>query len=533
MRPVDMWKPETVFVETGLRDGVLASALAAQDLHNYLGLSSVPERVRQVQSQHPQLADRITEAPWRHTVAQNNAQVLILSGWTALYVWRYRAVRHAQFVGWNAGISPAALLATLGWLVYLMFRRYDRPELVTCTAPDGRKRHLLVARVRKVRPRKGARHFIPHALGISGLFREFEKAGVSYAVLRWFDKLPQVDPGEDLDVLVDDEALDRVLEILNAQPGIQPSDVYTPSGLPKSDYRNTPYYPPEMARRLLERTVWNKGICRVPSAIDHFHSLAYHAVYHKGKQSGVPSRNGVVQSIVKPDHDYPGILNDMARKLGATVEITLEGLHEYLSKVGWAPQPDMLTRLAANAPKNRWLQHLAAQLHPEAQDAGLAVFCIRQKVVERGFTDRIIAMLKEGGWQVLAEKRLTDEEINYTAKRTRGGNWGKGFWKTSSGPPAVIVVAYDQNPIKPTRSQLKKYPQVTNARLFIKERIRATVNAELPPEEECNALHSTDYGGEAWYFIDVYMPEQLQAIREQVACLSAAEQAPQTLRRAA
>lgn len=532
MRPADIWKPDTVFVETGLRDGLIAGALAEQGLHQYLGLSSVAERVERVRRRHPELADRVTQAPWRHTVAQNNAQVLILSGWTALYVWRYRAVRHAQQVAWSAGFSPAALLAMLGWLVYLGFRRYTRPELVTCTAPNGKQRHLLVTRVRKVRPRKGARHFIPHALGVTGLFKSFEKAKVSYAVLRWFDRLPQVDPGEDLDVLVDDEALDRVLNIMNRQPGIQPSDVYTPSGLPKSDYRNTPYYPPEMARRLLERTVWNKGICRVPSAIDHFHSLAYHAVYHKGKQSGVPSRNSVVQSLEKPDHDYPGILQDMARKLGAEVEVTLEGLHEYLTRVGWAPQPDMLTRLAANAPKNRWLQHLAAQLHPEDQDAGLAVFCIRQKVVERGFADRIVTMLQDGGWQVLAVKRLTDEEIAYTAKRTRGGNWGKGFWKTSSGPPAVIVVAYDQQPIKPTRTQLKKYPQVANARLFVKEPIRAAINAELPPEEECNALHSTDYGGEAWYFIDVYMPEQTAAIRQQIAELGKGVETP-LLRRAA
>ena len=531
MRPSELWKPDTVIVETGLRDGLIASALAREGLHNYLGLSSLPERVNGMKTDHPQVADRVAQAPWRHTVTQNNAQVLILSGFTALYVWRYRAVRHAQQVAWSAGFSPVALFSTLGWLVYLAFRRYTRPELVTCIGPNGKKRHLLVAQVKKVRPRKGARHFIPHALGISGLFKKFERAGVSYAVLRWFETLPKVEPGEDLDVLVDDDALDTVLSIMNKQPGIQPSDVYTPSGLPKSDYRNTPYYPPEMAKRLLSRTVWHNGLCRVPSAVDHFHSLAYHAVYHKGKQSGVPSRDRVVQPLENPDHDYPAILQDMARKLGANVEVTLEGLHEHLTNAGWAPQPDMLTRLAANAPKNRWLQHLAGRLHPEAHDAGLAVFCIRQKVVECGFADRIIAMLSAGGWQILATKRMTPDEITYTAKRTRGGNWGKGFWKTSSGPPAVIVVAYDSQPIKPTRAQLKKYPQVANARLFIKEQIRATVNAELPPDDECNALHSTDYGGEAWYFIDVYMPEQLEAIRARVAELSGEQSG--TLRRAA
>jgi hypothetical protein len=516
MRPTDLWKADTVFVETGLRDGALGSALDAAGLKNYLGLSCVPERIERVKAACPQIADRLTHAPWRHTVAQNNARVLLLSGFTALYVWRYRAVRHAEFVACRLGFSPTSLLAVIGWMVYFAFRRYTVPKLVTCIAPDGTRRHLLVAKVKKVRPRKGARHFIPHRLGVTGLFQQFATHKLPYAVLRWFETLPHVEPGEDLDVLVDDDALEQVLAIMNAQPGIQPSDVYTPSGLPKSDYRNTPYYPPEMARRLLRNAITSNGVCRVPAPIEHFHSLAYHAVYHKGKQSGVPSRNGVVQSLKNPDHDYPAILADMARKLGANVEITLEGLHEYLGKVGWAPQPDMLTRLAANAAKNKWLQHLAGQLHPEAQDAGLAVFCIRQKVVELGYADRILEKLEQGGWRILKTKHLTPDEISYTSKRTRGGNWGKGFWKTSSGPPSVIVVAYDHHPIKPTRAQLKKYPQVTNARLFIKEPIRAMVNAEIPPEEECNALHSTDYGGEAWYFIDVYMPEQLEAIRSMV-----------------
>jgi hypothetical protein len=286
-----------------------------------------------------------------------------------------------------------------------------------------------------------------------------------------------------------------------------------------------------MAQELLSRATSYNGICRVPSAIDHFHSLAYHAVYHKGKQSGVPSRNNVVAPLASPDHDYPSLLANMAGKLGARVEITLEGLHEYLGQVGWAPAPDMLSRLAANAPKNKWLAHLSDQLHPETQDAGLTVFCIRQKVVERGFTGQIVGLLVNGGWQIVANKHLSPAEIEFTAKRTRGGNWGKGFWKTSSGPPAVIVVAYDGNPLAPSRAQLKKYPQVTNARLFMKESIRATINAQLPPEEECNALHSTDYGGEAWHFIEVYMPEQLEAIRGRLAELNG--DGRQVVRRAA
>jgi hypothetical protein len=132
---------------------------------------------------------------------------------------------------------------------------------------------------------------------------------------------------------------------------------------------------------------------------------------------------------------------------------------------------------------------------------------------------------------ILAQKILNESEVAHVSKLTRGGNWEKGFYKTSAGPPSIVLVAYDPKPIKPTRAQSRKDPRVANARQFLKDDIRAAINAELPPNEECSALHSTDYGGEAWYFIDVYMPEQLESLRNRVAELSGQKSPP--LRRAA
>jgi hypothetical protein len=508
-----------VFIETGLRDGRVGASLLEAGLTNYLGVSSNRAIVASVKTRHPKLANHVTTAPWRRCVEMNNAQVVILSGFTALYLWRYRAVRHAEAVAWSAGFNPITLLGALGWLVFaLFFGRFSRPFSVTFHMADGRSRKLFVSRVLRRKPNHlAARHYIPHALGLAGLFKRLEQLGVSYAVLRWFEGLPREREGRDIDLMVEDEKFDDVLALLNSQPGIELADVYTPSGLPKSDYYGTPYYPTPSARRLLAYTRMHNGFCRVPSPLDHFHSLAYHVIYHHGPRSGLKSRDVSVRSEAKPAHDYEGVLRDAAGRLGIDVEFTLEGLHEYLSAVGWAPRPDMLARMAAHYTRNPWLRTLAGKLDAGVTDKSLTVFCIRQKAVALGFTNQIIKTLEAGGWIIVETKQLSDEESGHTATHLRGGTWDKGVFPTSGGPPSVIVVAYDPQPIAPTRVQKKKDPNLVNARQLVKYEIRKMANAQVPPHEAFSAVHSTDFGGEAWYCLELSMPERLEEIRARVA----------------
>jgi len=512
-----------VFIETGLRDGRLGMSLLEAGLTNYLGLSSSHQHVSRIQAQHPALARHVTRAPWRRCVEMNNAHVIILSGFTALYLWRYRSVRHAESVAWSFNLSVVTLISMLGWLFYAaFFRRFSWPVLVTCRTAEGSTRRLLVSRVLRRRPpRLAARHYIPHALGLDGLFKAFERGEIPYVVLRWFEGLPQVRQGRDVDLLVADEKLEAVRMLVNSQPGIEPVDIYTPSGLPHSDYFSTPYYPTENARQVLTRARWHNGFCRVPAPLDHFHMLIYHAIYHNGPRSGLRSRTGSGKPRAKPAHDYDRVLGNLARELNASLELTLEGLHEYLTSVGWAPSPDMLARMAAHYSRNPWLKTLAKELGTEVNDQGLAVFCLRQKAVDWGFTDEIIAMLQHSGWIIVTSKKLNAEEIRNTAAHLRGGTWDKGVFPTSGGPPSVIVVAYDPRPIKPTRAQRRKDPNMTNARQLVKHEIRKWVNERVPRGEEFSAIHSTDFSGEAWYCLKLCMPEQLEEIKAHIGALRA------------
>ncbi|OMQ16635.1 hypothetical protein A7K94_0201095 [Modestobacter sp. VKM Ac-2676] len=96
---------------------------------------------------------------------------------------------------------------------------------------------------RRVRTRR----YLRAGLSLEGFFDELNRRGASYAVLRWFESLPEVEPGEDIDILVADEDMALVGTMLTSHlvaPSRQKFDVYSVSGLPGSDYRGIPYLRP-------------------------------------------------------------------------------------------------------------------------------------------------------------------------------------------------------------------------------------------------------------------------------------------------
>jgi hypothetical protein len=193
--------------------------------------------------------------------------------------------------------------------------------------------------------------------GLRQLFEELNRRNASYVVLRWFDGLPQEVDG-DIDLLVGDEDLPLFESLLTSERGGVPFDLYSESGMPGYRYARMPYFPAALARRILSRRIIVPGPISVPCAEDHFLSLAYHAVYQKGLRSGLPSSLRVTQPGLAPLHDYHGALTRLAEKLALPVEISMEGLDEYLAAMGWRPPARVLTRLAQHNP---WLrEHLRA-----------------------------------------------------------------------------------------------------------------------------------------------------------------------------
>jgi hypothetical protein len=409
----------------------------------------------------------------------------------------------------------------IGFLQCMLFR-FSRPRLVHY-GTGGAGPSLMTFKVRRPRPYNGVRRFIPHQLGVYGFLYGLQTAGVRHAVLRWFESLPQVAPDEDLDLLVADAALEQVRAMLDQGPGIQPVDLYSVTGLPGSDFRSMPYFPPYLAEELLDRAVIHRGLCNVPAPREHFLSLAYHALYHKGTESRIPATSGKRSKSGKSDHDYVEVITRLGAEVGVNTEATLKGLDSCLDSYGWRPPHDMLIRLSR---RNRWVRSLLR--HPEKEantDDRLAVFLLREEGMRRGGVEKASRLIENYGFEVKATHVLDERTSATVARSVRGGNWGRGPWPVSGGPPVAAIVAYDPSPIVPSRRDRKRFPFIANARLLCKEQLRDAFNDGYPKDQHCNVIHSSDNGREAMDYLRVILPDGARDVGGEVPTQSAARAA--------
>lgn len=490
-------------IEAGATDLGLARAIARRGHARHLCLAT-PEACESATA----AGDAGCVVPYTtpRQIPANNAEVLVLSGRASRALWSFAAFWHAGYVALPLAASRDALVGVLGIAKHVLRGRVRLAGIEWLrTGPRG-GRALLLARVIRRKP-QGARRFVSPVLGVDGFLKALGHRGVSYVVLRWFEGLPAVDPGEDIDMLVADEHVGAVDEVLSELPGIIPCDLYSVSGLPGTDYDAMAYYPPALAERILARSREWSGGYRVPSGPDHFLSLAYHAVYHKGADSGLPTADPALERGGAPEHDYAGALASIARANGTTAELTLEGLDALLASAGWRPPHDTLVRLSL---KNRWLARRLDRLveRAEAEHPGLAVFLVREEACVLGLGARVVARLRAAGFTILRERLLGDDARARVRYGVRGGNWGRGPWPRSGGGPALAIVALDESPIPPRAEAKAKYPSLSNERVLVKERIRDALNEELPPADRCNMLHSSDNASEAVEYLRLAMPDE-------------------------
>lgn len=212
---------------------------------------------------------------------------------------------------------------------------------------------------RLVNPR--GKLYIPPGLGVEGFFAALQDAGVRHAVLRWFEELPHVERGHDLDILVADDGIDAVRSLLSTWPRGTKIDYYSETGQKGTGYRpellrDVPAFPGCVAGEILARAHPMPGGWMVPAPREHFLGLAFHAVYLKGRQSGLPF--DIDQPATRSgSHDYAAVLKELAAAAGIAVElpVTARSLDEILRAEGWRPTPE---HLAALAPANPWIGSL-------------------------------------------------------------------------------------------------------------------------------------------------------------------------------
>ncbi|MGN6743162.1 MAG: hypothetical protein ACTHJL_07665 [Amnibacterium sp.] len=364
-----------------------------------------------------------------------------------------------------------------------------------------------------------ARRYLKRGMSVDDFFARLNEAGVRYAVLRWFETLPAVEPNEDIDLLIGDDDLDAVAALLEPYapfPATQKLDLYTASGLPGTDFRGMPYLGKRLADQVLDGAVLLKGRYRVPSPVDHLHSLAFHAVYHKGAASGLPATAAdAVPEVPNPDHDYRATLERLAAETGRDVELTLVGLDRYLADQGLKPGTDTLERFQRG---NDWLAlRLASERSDIGPFGGLIVFVVREQA--EAHVERIAETIDRFGFEVLRTLPLSEELRRRITGEVRGGNWGRGPFPRSGGGPAALVFAYDVG----HRLAVDGAGHVVNPKSTLaKTAVRDLIAAEVDVAGRFNPMHSSDNGWQSLeYLAALGEPEVTDDLARRIADIDA------------
>lgn len=355
----------------------------------------------------------------------------------------------------------------------------------------------------------GPRCYIPTGIGVEKFFETLNASAVDYSVLRWFENLPDVMDGEDIDILVADAHLPRIFSLASrAKIGGVPLDVYGVSGNEFTTFNGVPYFPAALADYILLNSFANARGIRVPTVDAHLAGLAFHAVFHKDNPAFNRDLGNAEETSRTRSKRLRREIEHLHEKSNWQIpEISLAGLDSFLTRSGFGPTPELREFFARrNAYARENLSSLIAEKYRSKNL--VSAFFIREAGVE--FIESIRDILREAGFTILKDQGLTHEQTVSVTTLTRGGNWSAGDAPRPGGLPVHILLVLDEFPLPPPRGQKHgdQYLFVQNLRIHsAKKKIREAWTSRVGLINESNIVHSTDNGYTTEFAAKLVFPE--------------------------
>lgn len=440
--------------------------------------------------------------PHLSAIRGQNADVCFLD-YTALKTLVVRFPKGASYIALR--IAPR-----LSWAIafFGLVRRLYRKELRSYGLRRVGGKLWLVVRHKDADGAFSTGIGLSEEVGIHGFLDFLRTEHISYVVLRFFERLPELHrKGGDLDILVSDEDVDRVRTFLAEHPGTLPIGLHAVSSL-QNNRAKIAYYPPPIALGMLKRAVDGPAQSRIPAQKDAFLALAYHALYHKGFGSGLPSSIPGHEQPEIAENDYTGELRTMAQELGLEIDITMEALDDYLAQEGWRPKIDTLAKIAAT---NEWVWHRFF-LQKSEEEIGLNVLILKRRAVEKGMMDTIIKMVEHEEFVVVRKKIFSEGEVPQVAGHLRGGDWKTGSDGTDAFLPAAVLVILDAHIVKLRGLGVQMHGDFDSRIRTLKNKLRKNFS-----DPSGNLIHSTDNTQQSWEYVEVCFPEAFQEVQQEIA----------------
>ncbi len=94
--------------------------------------------------------------------------------------------------------------------------------------------------------------------------------------------------------------------------------------------------PPHITQTVIDNSIVGKVLAKVPNKHNTLNCMIYHVLYHKGFQSGIPSKY-ISLNKIQSKNDYLSFIEKYANELDLILDYTMESLDEYMLKIGWRP----------------------------------------------------------------------------------------------------------------------------------------------------------------------------------------------------
>jgi hypothetical protein len=349
--------------------------------------------------------------------------------------------------------------------------------------------------------------------------KALDRAGVKYAVMRWWDEIPEGAAAcaafaGDVDVLVEDHAHVPAARIAAEMPGRVAIEFRSVTG-EMGSYAGWPYLTPAFAAEVLEKRVRHPRGFFIPGKEHRLAVVLFHLCYHKAEGSGIPP--GCELSGAKPGKppksDYAAKLRAFAAAEAEALPdpLTLTAIHNDLARRGFDMQLDLLVRWPLDTP---WIKHLITEARVRyAEDAaklpGIAVFFLRSDL-DPARRSAAVAHFAES-FEILEHGALDEAQRLRCRRHLRGGNWFDNRGRNVA-DPVYYIICLD-------RAAAADPKLATERLLREKRRLRARIRAEASAANvRCrHAIHSADDFEEAQHSIDVLFGEDAPAARARFA----------------
>lgn len=436
------------------------------------------------------------------SAAMSNADVCMLDG-AAIKTLAVRYPSDAQYVVARLALRSSWFLGLPGLLRRLALGRVKLGGLLILKE-TRRKRSfwLIIKRTKKTTPIN--RLLLPKSIGVEAFLSWLRAEQINYVVPRFFEQLPKLHrDGGDLDLLVADEHADKVIARIKSYESVLTDRLSDsiPIGMHSiSLAAGIPYYPPQLAIGVLERSVEGPAGSRVPIPIDELHMLIYHALYHsKSYSTGIPSaHNGKMEN--PPENDYFGIITKKAEKLCLNVGGTMEELDHYMAQTGWQPKRDTLQKISE---RNAWVRdHFFGDQPPKF--TGLTVFILKEEAVSSGLTEKVVETMSLSGVKIIDVLQLTVEQKERAIREIRGGNWTGPGRKTEGLFPAAFIIGVDPNCVGLKSKYAYEYER------FWSKRHKSKVREKFDVDGAASIVHAADNTFEAIEYLEACIEKSLK-----------------------